>query len=117
MLIANDFCRQAATTKRIVLKSTGFAWRNFVAMTDTVAAVRHALTMPPNLLSDGLFHLGGTQSLRIWDLAVLIASRADKILEQSTKVERPCAYPAALAQCSIGELTSLLRRAGDPRKL
>jgi UDP-glucose 4-epimerase len=88
MLIANDFCRQAATTKRIALKSSGLAWRNFIAMADTVAAVRHALTMPFGLLSDGLFHLGGPESLRICDLALRIAGRADKIFDQSTKVER-----------------------------
>jgi UDP-glucose 4-epimerase len=88
MLIANDFCCQAATTKRIALKSSGFAWRNFIAMADTVAAVRHALTMSPDLLSNGLFHLGGPETLRIWDLALRIARRADKMFEQSTKVER-----------------------------
>jgi UDP-glucose 4-epimerase len=88
MLIANDFCCQAATTKRIALKSSGLAWRNFIAMADTVAAVRHALTMSPDLLSNGLFHLGGPQSLRIWDLALRIAGRADKMFEQSTKAER-----------------------------
>jgi UDP-glucose 4-epimerase len=87
-LIANDFCCQAATTKQIALKSSGLAWRNFIAMADTVAAVRHALTMSPDLLSDGLFHLGGPETLRIWDLALRIAGRADKMFEQSTKVER-----------------------------
>jgi UDP-glucose 4-epimerase len=88
MLIANDFCCQAATTKRIALKSSGLAWRNFIAMADTVSAVRHALKMSPDSLSDGLFHLGGPETLRIWDLALRIASRADKMFEQSTKVER-----------------------------
>jgi UDP-glucose 4-epimerase len=88
MLIANDICRQAATTKQIALRSSGLAWRNFVAMADVVAAIRHALTMSPDLLSDGLFHLGGPETLRIWDLALRIARRADKMFEQSTKLER-----------------------------
>lgn len=88
MLIANDLCRQAATTKQIALKSSGLAWRNFIAMADTVAAIRHALTMSPDLLSDGLFHLGGPETLRIWDLALRIAGRADRIFEQSTQIQR-----------------------------
>jgi UDP-glucose 4-epimerase len=87
-LIANDLCRQAATTKRIVLKSSGLAWRNFIAMTDTVSALQHALTIPTELISDGLFHLGGPASMRIWDLALLIADHADKLFGQSTKTER-----------------------------
>jgi UDP-glucose 4-epimerase len=87
MLIANDLCCQAATTKRIRLKSTGLAWRNFIAMADTVAAIRHALTVSPDLLSDGLFHLGGPETFPIRDLALRIAGRADRMFEQSTKVE------------------------------
>jgi UDP-glucose 4-epimerase len=87
-LIANDLCRQAATTKRIILKSSGLAWRNFIAMADTVSALQHVLTMPRALMSDGLFHLGGPASLRIWDLAQLIADHADKLFGQSTKTER-----------------------------
>ena len=109
MLIANDFCCQAATTKRIALKSSGLAWRNFIAMADTVAAVRHALTMSPDLLSDGLFHLGGPEILRIWDLALRIAGRADKMFEQSTKVERTSQQPAAahrMLDWRIDKLTS-----------
>jgi UDP-glucose 4-epimerase len=109
MLIANDFCCQAATTKRIALKSSGFAWRNFIAMADTVAAVRHALTMSPDLLSNGLFHLGGPETLRIWDLALRIASRADKMFEQSTKVERTPQQPAEappMLDWRIDKLTS-----------
>jgi UDP-glucose 4-epimerase len=98
MSIGNDFCRQAATTKRIALKSSGLAWRNFIAMADTVAAVRHALTMPFGLLSDGLFHLGGPETLRIWDLALRIAGRADKMFEQSTKVERASEQSATVHQ-------------------
>jgi UDP-glucose 4-epimerase len=87
MLIANDFCWQAATKKRIALKSSGLAWRNFIAMADTVAAIQHALTMSPDLLANGLFHLGGPETLRIWDLALRIAGRADKMFGQSTEVE------------------------------
>jgi UDP-glucose 4-epimerase len=88
MLIANDLCRQAALTKRIMLKSNGLAWRNFVAIADVVTAIRHVLTMSSDLLSDGLFHLGGPETLPIWELALRIAGRADEIFGQSTKVER-----------------------------
>jgi UDP-glucose 4-epimerase len=116
MLIANNICRQAATTKRIALRSSGLVWRNFVAMADTVAAIRHVLTMSPDLLSDGLFNLGGPSSLRIWDLALRIAGRADKMFEQSTKVERAPEQPAAVCPMldwRIDKLTSTGWRATD----
>jgi UDP-glucose 4-epimerase len=92
-LIANDLCRQAATTRRIVLKGTGLAWRNFIPMADTVSALQHVLTMPTELISDGLFHLGGSASMRIWDLALLIAERADKLFGQSTETNRALLNP------------------------
>lgn len=76
MLISNDLCRSAALDGRVVLRSSGLAWRNFVTMADVVSAFGHAATMPSRLLGDGLFHLGGPKSRRIIDLARLVAARA-----------------------------------------
>jgi UDP-glucose 4-epimerase len=80
MLIANDLCRQAVTSRRIELKSSGLAWRNVIAMADVVAALRHMLTVPAMAIEDGLFNLGGLQSLRILDLALFIKARAENML-------------------------------------
>jgi UDP-glucose 4-epimerase len=88
MLIGNDFCRQAAVTARIVLRSSGLAWRNFVTMTDIVAAIRHALVLPADRLGDGLFHLGGPQSQRILDLASRIAARSKIVLGRTVEIQR-----------------------------
>src|SRR5262249_31673819 len=88
MVIANDLCHQAATSGRIVLRSSGLAWRNFVCMSDVVAALRHVLMLPTETLADGLFHLGGAESLRIWDLALRIAGHAERLFNQSIKPER-----------------------------
>lgn len=76
MLIANDLCRSAVLDGRVVLKSSGLAWRNFIAMADAATAFTHCLTMPAAVLGDGLFHLGGARSIRILDLAERIAARA-----------------------------------------
>jgi UDP-glucose 4-epimerase len=92
MLIANDLCRQAAATGRIVLRSSGMAWRNFVGMGDVVAALRHMLTVSVDRLGDGLFHLGGPRSLRIADLAATIAERAQTAFGRKVDVTR--AQPA-----------------------
>src|SRR6185437_16873518 len=73
MLIANDLCRQAVVNGAVTLRSNGLAWRNFIAMTDVVRALLHAITMPTTNLHDGLFNLGAARSIRIWDLASLLA--------------------------------------------
>jgi UDP-glucose 4-epimerase len=88
MVIANDLCRQAATTGRIVLRSSGLAWRNFICMTDVVSALCHVIMMPTELLADGLFHLGGPDPLRIWDLALRICDRAEKLFKRPMQHER-----------------------------
>src|SRR5262249_3532186 len=95
MLIGNEFCRQAAVTGRIVLRGTGMAWRNFVAMDGVVTALRHALTMPWPALGDGLFHLGGPRSLRVVDLAGTIAERAQALFGRKVDVTRA---PAAAGE-------------------
>ncbi len=88
MLIANDLCRQAAVTGQVLLRSSGMAWRNFIGLADVVAALRHVLTMPADRLGDGLFHLGGPTSLRIVDLATMIAERARTLFQGKVEVTR-----------------------------
>lgn len=88
MLVANDLCRQAATTQRILLRSSGLGWRNFVSMADVVEAIRHALTLPRERIGGGLFHLGGYRSDRIWDLAQLIRQRAESLFGDRVDLDR-----------------------------
>jgi UDP-glucose 4-epimerase len=88
MLIANDLCRQAATTQRISLRGSGLAWRNFVGMADVVAAIRHVLELPQERIGDGLFHLGGPRSDRIWDLAQLVGQRAEALFGGPVDLQR-----------------------------
>ena len=88
MLIANDLCRQAAVQQRIVLHSSGLAWRNFVGMRDVVQAIRHCLVMPAEPAADGLFNLGGPASTRIWDLARQIAGRAQALFGKPVALQR-----------------------------
>lgn len=68
MLIANDLCRQAVTQKKLILKSSGIQQRNFVPIGDVVRAVAHALSLNIND-SLPLYNLGGTESIRIVDIA------------------------------------------------
>lgn len=92
-VIANDFCRQAVSTGVISLKSSGMQWRNFVAMAEVVAALRHLALLPKDKLGDGLFHLGGPHPLRIRDLAALVADQAEPLLGQRPRLDIPEPQP------------------------
>jgi UDP-glucose 4-epimerase len=88
-LIANDFCRQAAMTGEITLNSPGHTWRNFIAITDIEKAFDTVLHAPAKSLEDGLFNLGSTNSMRIIDLAKIIATRAGLMWQKKIKLNHP----------------------------
>lgn len=93
-LIVNDLCRQAVTTGKLRLKSSGGQWRDFITLSDVARAVRHLLDLPASVCQDGLFNLGGECSLQIITLAQRIADRATRFLGFTPPVHRPEPGPA-----------------------
>ena len=68
-LVFNDLCRQAVTSGRIVLKSSGKQHRDFISLHDVARAVYHFLFAVPDKWGDGLYNLGGNCSMSILDVA------------------------------------------------
>ena len=68
-VIANDFCRQAVTTRQIRVHGDGLAWRNFIPIEDVVIALRAAATSLPA----GTYNLGSAQSMTIRAMAERVA--------------------------------------------
>lgn len=92
-LIANDLCRQAVTTGRLVLKSSGLQRRDFVTLTDVARCVEHILGLPASALQDGLFNLGGASVLSMFELTQVIARRCEAVLGFTPPIERPAPRP------------------------
>lgn len=88
-LAANDFCRQAVTTGRIVLRSSGLQCRDFAMMSDIGLALLHLLDLPRGLCGDGLFNLGGEKPMRVVDLAKHVAARCERVLAFRPEVVCP----------------------------
>ena len=72
-LVFNDLCRQAMTSGKMVLRSSGKQHRDFISLHDIAASVEHFLFSIPNKWEDGLYNLGGNCSLAILDVAKKIA--------------------------------------------
>jgi UDP-glucose 4-epimerase len=90
-LVANDLCRQAATTGTLRLRTDGMQWRDFIALDDVCRIVAAALE--PSTVPAGTYNLGSGNPLTVRDLAELVQSAA----ESATGV-RPVLYspvPAA----------------------
>jgi len=68
-LVANDLCRQAATTGQLSLKTHGFQWRDFVAMTDVCRMLAGCLSTS---ISSGTYNLGSGEPTTIRTLAALV---------------------------------------------
>ncbi|MBT3924077.1 MAG: NAD(P)-dependent oxidoreductase, partial [Nitrospina sp.] len=77
-LVFNDLCRQAMTSGKMILQSSGKQHRDFIPLHDVAAAVDHFLFLIPDKWEDGLFNLGGDGSFSIADVAKTIAKVYEK---------------------------------------
>jgi len=91
-LVANDLCRQAVTTGKLTLKSSGLQKRDFVTLEDVGRAMCHFLKDGSDW-GDGLFNLGGENPLRIIDVAELIQARCQAVLGFTPDIQRPEPQP------------------------
>lgn len=96
-LVANDLCRQAASSGRMVLKSSGLALRDFIPLGEVARGVGHLLEVERAALGDGVFNLGVGHSSSIRDLADLIRNRAEAVLGARPVLERPEPAPGEVA--------------------
>jgi len=88
-LVVNDLCRQAVLTGKLTLHTSGLQWRDFITLTDVGRAVSHFHQISDAAWGDGLFNLGAGRSLRILDMAQLIAQRCQQVLGYLPPIHRP----------------------------
>lgn len=106
-LVGNDLCRQAVRDGRLVLRSPGLQWRDFIALADVVALVGSALT--PGGLPGGTYNLGSGTPMTILDLAALVQDA----IEEHTGSRPPLDAPVATGvrpdayHVDIGRLAAL----------
>ena len=86
-LVFNDLCRQAVTSEKMVLKSSGKQHRDFISLHDVSAAVEHFLFRVRGQWKDGLYNLGGDGSLSIVEAAKTIARVYEKKYDKRIPIE------------------------------
>ena len=74
-LVINDLCRMAFEKREIVLKSSGLQQRDFVSIPDIFLALSILSTKPTK---GRIFHVGGSHSQSILDIARLVKRVYDK---------------------------------------
>jgi UDP-glucose 4-epimerase len=88
-LLVNDLCRQVVTTGELRLNSPGIQQRNFITLSDVVAATKHLVQLDSERLDDGLFNLGGMKSISILEMTKIVANR----WRNMTGLNPPIIYP------------------------
>ncbi len=88
-LVAADLCRQAVEKGELTLRSSGSAYRDFIPLSDVARAVEWAIETPSDVIGNGLFNLGGANTLSVLELAEMIQRRCETVLSYRPKISRP----------------------------
>lgn len=88
-LIGNDLCRQAITTKEMRLKTSGTQERDFITLHDVARSVSHMIQLQDDAIGDGIFNLGGENSVSIIKLATKIQERCQLMFNVTPPIIRP----------------------------
>ena len=68
-LVINDFCKSAIKNKKIIIKSSGLEYKNFIAMEDVIAGTYFILQDKMGNQINTIYNLGGAKVIRIIEIA------------------------------------------------
>lgn len=85
-LVVNDLCRQAVVNNSIILKSSGMQYRDFIPMCNVVRGVYYFLFNIPNMWGDGIYNLGGNETVPILNMAKKISKIYYQIYNKKVEV-------------------------------
>lgn len=110
-LVANDLCRQGATSGRLALQTAGRQRRDFIAMAEACRAILHCLDMPDASAGAALFNVGGDWAPSLLELAQFVAASVQRVSGRSCEITTGSATDSvgAAAFCYS---TSRLRSSG-----
>jgi UDP-glucose 4-epimerase len=97
-LLVNDLCRQAAETKKLILRSAGLQRRDFVTLTDVERAIAHILEIPRSEFGDGIINVGGGWAPTIFEMTEFVAKRCNDVLGFYPEIVRPSSTQGEISE-------------------
>lgn len=88
-LLFNDLCRQAVTTRRLVLLSSGIQQRDFVTIEQVCRVMNWLLRRDYRTLSATIFNVGSGASQTVFEVAQSIQARCKEVLGFEPELNRP----------------------------
>lgn len=106
-LVASDLSRRAVLDRRVVLRSSGLQWRDFIALGDAVGATVAAAD--PAAVPAGVFNLASGRPVTVRALAELVQDRVEAACGWRPALEAPTVTgePEAPYTVSSNRLTEL----------
>ena len=101
-LLLNNIARNIIEQRRIVMKSSGEDYRDFIALADVCCGIRFFIEVTSTSLQDGLFNLGGENTLRVIEMVMELKKRCVPILGYDPKLVLP--ETSAISGNSINKL-------------
>lgn len=86
MLLANDLCRQAVTTGKLVLQTSGEQLRDFVPLAGVCSSLNRLLELPTGALPS-ILNIGSSNSISVSTMAQLVQERCTAILGFTPVIE------------------------------
>lgn len=88
-LLFNDLCRQAVTTRRLVLLSSGLQQRDFVTIEYVCRVINWLLSSDFRTLNANIFNVGSGLSQTVFEVAQSIQARCKDVLGFEPEIDRP----------------------------
>lgn len=88
ILLVNDICRQSVIDSRIVLRSGGKQYRDFVCLNTVVQTIGNMVEFDDSDKLGGVFNLGSGESLSVLEMAGLVATRFKQLFGRDVLIQK-----------------------------
>ena len=89
MLLVNDLCRQALAARKLMLQSSGYQRRDFIAMSEICRVIEYLSTYSADTLPARVINVGSGVSQSVLEMAHLIQQRCAILLDFEPEILRP----------------------------
>ena len=120
MLLVNHLCRQAVSTNRMILHSSGLQQRDFIPLGDACSVITDLVSLPTSRIGNGVFNLGGGWSPTVLEMTELLRQRLHLVTGRWAEIRREAKGSTTISASLDYQMNNLLAaglRVGDAQNI
>ena len=86
-LVVNDLCMQSATTSNLIVKSSGYQYRDFIGINEVCKAIKTLIDEANYFVLNDIYNLGSGRSKTINEIARLIQERSRILFDKNLYIQ------------------------------